>query len=63
LQIENLEKLILVNKFWPNDPIFDCNVSKNMAKMIELEINFIDEFEEEFEGAFKHEEISNVHDQ
>jgi hypothetical protein len=63
LQIDNLEKLILVNKNWPNDPIFDCNVSKNMTKMIELEVDFIDEFKKEFEGAFKHEEISNVHDQ
>lgn len=52
-----------MNKNWPNDLIFDCNVSKNMAKMIELEVDFIDEFEEEFEGAFNHEEISNVHDQ
>ncbi len=40
-----------MNKNWPNNPIFDC---KNMAKMIELEVDFIDEFEEEFEGAFKH---------
>ncbi len=52
-----------MNKNWPNNPIFDCNLSKKMAKMIELEVDFIDEFEEEFEGAFKHEEISNVHDQ
>jgi hypothetical protein len=38
-QIENLEKLIFVNKNWPNDPKIRCKFSSNLLKFLEKDIN------------------------
>jgi hypothetical protein len=39
LQIENLEKLILVSKNWPNNPKVKRNTPSNLVKFIEMDGN------------------------
>jgi hypothetical protein len=48
LQIDNLEKLILIY----NLMILDTSGPKNMADFIKFETNLVEELEKEFEGAF-----------
>jgi len=49
LQIENLEKLIFVNKNWPNDHKIRCKSPCNLLEFLENDINLEEEFELEFE--------------
>jgi len=55
LQIENLEKLLFVNKNWLNDLRIRCNsicLNTILWKDIDLEKEF-----EEFEGGFERDEV------
>jgi hypothetical protein len=38
LQINNLNKLIFLNKNWPNDPKFGCHALEDMGKVTEIEV-------------------------
>jgi hypothetical protein len=53
LQIENLEKLILVNKNWPNDPRIGCKCPFNLLKFLEKDINLEEKFEKFERGIWK----------
>ncbi len=52
LQIENLEKLIFINKNWPNDPRIGWKSPSNLVKFLERDVDLKEEFEE-FEGEFE----------
>jgi len=54
LQSENLNKLILVNQNWPNDPRVGCNMPSTLVEFIEK-----DEIVEELE-EFEREEIVDM---
>ncbi len=56
LQTENLEKLIFVNKNWPNDPIIGCKSPFNLVEFLEKDVNLEEELKE-FEGEFARDEI------
>jgi hypothetical protein len=45
LQIENLEKLIFVNKNWLNDPRIRCKSPSNLLEFLEKNMNLEEEFE------------------
>jgi hypothetical protein len=45
LQIENLEKLIFVNKNWPNDARIICKFPSNLVEFLEKDVNLEEEFE------------------
>ncbi len=53
LQLKNLNKLIFVNKNWPNDPKIGCKSSFSLVDLIKTNLNL----EEEFERAFERDEI------
>ncbi len=38
LQIENLEKLIFINKKWPNDPRISCKSPSNLVEFFERNV-------------------------
>ncbi len=59
MQIENLEKLIFVNKNWLNDPIVGCKSPSNLVEFFEKNIGLKEEFEE-FEGEFEKDEVVEV---
>jgi hypothetical protein len=48
LQIDKLERLIFVNKKWPNNLRLGCNNPKDLEEVVELEIELACELEEEF---------------
>ncbi len=48
LQIDKLERLIFVNKKWPNNLRLGCNNPKDMEEVVELEIKLACKLEEEF---------------
>ncbi len=52
LQIENLKKLIFVNKNWPNDPRIGCKSPSNLVEFLEKDVDLKKELEE-FEGEFE----------
>jgi hypothetical protein len=52
LQIENLEKLIFINKNWPNDPRIGWKSPSNLVKFLERDVDLKEEFEV-FEGEFE----------
>ncbi len=52
LQMENLEKLIFVNKNWPNDLKIRCKSASNLLKFLKRDMNLEEELEE-FEGEFE----------
>jgi hypothetical protein len=56
LQIENSEKLIFVNKNWPNDPRIGCKFPSNLVKFLEEDVN-LEKGLEKFKGEFKRDEI------
>jgi hypothetical protein len=53
LQLKILDKLIFVNKNWPNDPIISCKSPFSLVDLIKTNLNI----EEEFEGTFERDEI------
>ncbi len=57
MQTNNLDRLIFVNKNWPNDLKFGCNAKRNMANVFELE-----ESGQKNWIKFEHEEVYDVHD-
>ncbi len=59
LQTKNLEKLIFVNKNWPNDPRIRCKFSSNLLEFLEKHIDFKKELEE-FEREFEENEVVEV---
>ncbi len=59
MQIENLEKLIFVNKNWLNDPIVGCKSQSNLVEFFQKNIDLKQELEE-FEGEFEKEEVVEV---
>jgi hypothetical protein len=56
LYIENLKKLIFVNKNWPNDSRIGCQSPSNLINFLEKDINVEKELEE-FEGDFEKYEV------
>jgi len=51
LQLENLDKLIFVNKIWPNDPKIGCKSPSSLADSIESGLNLEEKFEKAFERS------------
>jgi hypothetical protein len=51
LQLENLEKLIFVNKSWPNDPRIDCKSSSSFVELINIDVDLEEEIKK-FEFVF-----------
>jgi hypothetical protein len=45
LQTKNLEKFILVNKNWPNNPKVKCKAPSNLVKFIEMDGNLKNELQ------------------
>jgi hypothetical protein len=56
LEIENLEKLIFVNKNLLNDLRIGCKSPFNLLEFLERDINLEEELEE-FEGEFEKDEV------
>jgi hypothetical protein len=48
LQIENLDKLIFINKNWPHDPCVGCTKFFDFAFVCEVESYLIKELDAEF---------------
>jgi hypothetical protein len=59
IQLENLEKLIFVNKNWPNDYRVGCKSPSNLLELSGIDANLEEELEQ-FEGAFEKDEIVNL---
>jgi hypothetical protein len=59
LQIQNVEKLIFVNKYWFNDLWIECKSSSNLLKFLERDIDLEKEFKK-FEGEFEKDEVVQV---
>jgi hypothetical protein len=53
LKLENLKRLIFLNKNWPNYPRIDCKPPFNVVELIEKDL-------EEFEGSLKQDELLNI---
>ncbi len=51
-KLKNLEKLIFVNKNWPNDLKIGCKSPSNLLEFIEKDVNLENQLEE-FEGEFE----------
>jgi hypothetical protein len=45
LQMNNLKKLIFVNKYWPNDPRVGCKSPSNLVKLIEKDLELEEKLE------------------
>jgi hypothetical protein len=58
-QTEILEKLIFVNKNWPNDPRISCKSPSNLVEFLEKDVVLEEELEE-FEGEFERDEVIEV---
>jgi len=52
LEPKNYEKLIFVNKNWPNDVKVGCKAPSNLVELIDSETNLEDELNE-FEGSLE----------
>jgi hypothetical protein len=59
LETENLEKLIFVNKNWPNDRIIGCKSSSNLVESLKKDVDLEEELKE-FEGEFEKDEVVEV---
>ncbi len=59
LQTENLEKLIFINKNWPNDLKISCKSPSSLVEFLEKNID-VEKQLQEFEGEFKRDEIVEV---
>ncbi len=62
LQIGNLKDLFLWIKINLTTLNLIAILPKNMVEVIELEANLTKELEEEFDGDFEHEEVTNLCD-
>jgi hypothetical protein len=51
-----LDKLIFVNKNWPNDPKINYKPLSSLVELIEIAVDLEKELEE-FEGAFERVEV------
>jgi hypothetical protein len=58
-QIENLKKLIFVNKNWFNDLKIGCKPPSNLVEFLKRDIDWEEELEE-FEGEFEKDEIAEA---
>jgi hypothetical protein len=47
--MDNMDKLIFVNKNWPSNPWIGCLETTNFATTLEVEFELISKFEVEFE--------------
>jgi hypothetical protein len=56
LQLDNLEKLVLMSKNWPNDARVGCKAPNNMIDSIDFESNLKYELNE-FESSFERDEL------
>jgi len=56
LQIDNLDKLIFLNKNWPNDPRVGSYLPCNLIELIEVDASL----EEEYEGKFELDELVDM---
>ncbi len=56
LQSKNLEKLISVNKNWPNDARVGCKAPNNLVQLIYFELDLKHELDE-FGDSFKQDEL------
>jgi hypothetical protein len=54
--VKNLDKLIFVNKNWPNDPKISYKSPFSLVELIEIDVDLEKEIEE-FEGAFERDEV------
>lgn len=54
--LDNLNKLILMNKDWLNDFRIGCKSPSNSVELIEIDVNLEEELEK-FEGAFEKDEV------
>jgi hypothetical protein len=52
-----VDKLIFVNKNWPNDPRITCKSPYSLVDLIEINFNL----EEEFKGAFEKDEVVELY--
>jgi len=59
LQTKNLEKLIFVNKNWPNDPKIGCKSPSKLLKFFEGD-TYLEKELEEIEGEFEKDEVVEV---
>jgi hypothetical protein len=57
--MSNLEKLIFVNKNWPNDPRVACKSLCNLVNLIEKNLKFKKKLKK-FEISFEWDEIVNI---
>jgi hypothetical protein len=51
-----LDKLIFVNKNWPNDLKIGCKSPSSLVKLIETSVNLKEKFKK-FEGTFEKDEV------
>ncbi len=56
LQPKKLDKLIIVNKNWFNDPRIDCNSPSSLVELIETNVISKEQLEE-FEIVFERDEV------
>jgi hypothetical protein len=61
-QIDNLDKLMFVNKNWPNDLCVGCLKLTNLASICEVECNLTKELDTKFVDVIECETFSNIHD-
>ncbi len=59
LQLENLDKLIFVDKNWPNDLRIGCKSPCSFVDFIETNANLKEELKE-FEGVFEKDEAMEL---
>ncbi len=59
LQTENLEKLVFVNKNWPNDPRAGCKSPSNLVEFLEKDVDLEEELKE-FDTEFARDEVVEV---
>jgi hypothetical protein len=57
--IKKLDKLIFLNKNWPNDCRVGCKSPSNLLELIGINADLKEELEN-FEGAFERDEIVNL---
>jgi hypothetical protein len=59
LQLENLDKLIFVNKNWPNDSRIGCKSPFSLVDFIENDLNQEEKLEE-FERDFERDKVMEL---
>ncbi len=58
-QSNNLKILIFVNKSWPNDATMGCKARNNSIKLINFELDLVQELDE-FESSFEWDEVKET---